>query len=243
MSAVDRDAGRGAFTLIELLVVIAIIAVLASMLLPALGRARESAYRIKCVNNMKQIDLALQMYGDDNHGFFPPRNLSSPRWPALLQEGYQNINLLVCPTDVTIGPPLTDGSSSALADRSPRSYLFNGWNDFFPDALTAANAMKEANILKPTDTISFGEKKNQPENAPPLAMDYYMDLAEGFGNDYDRVEHGRHSRPSPRLRGAGSNFAFADGSVRFLKYGQSTNPLNLWTINDSNRLYYAFSPP
>jgi len=127
-------------------VVIAIIAVLASMLLPALSRARESAYRIKCVNNMRQVNLALQMYGDDNHGFFPPRNLSSPRWPALLQEGYQNLNLLVCPTDATIGTPMTDTGSSAPADKSPRSYLYNGWNDFFPDALTRANAMRESNI-------------------------------------------------------------------------------------------------
>jgi len=89
----------------------------------------------------------------------------------------------------------------------------------------------------------FGEKKNSPENQPAVAMDYYMDLGEGFGNDYDRVEHGRHSRPTPRLRGAGSNFAFSDGSVRFLKYGQSTNPFNLWTVTESNRVYFAFSPP
>jgi prepilin-type N-terminal cleavage/methylation domain-containing protein len=65
------SSGSSAFTLIELLVVIAIIAILASTLLPSLGKAREVARTTACMNNQKQLGMSLLMYVDDFQDFYP----------------------------------------------------------------------------------------------------------------------------------------------------------------------------
>jgi len=230
------EATRQGFTLIELLVVIAIIAILAAMLLPALARAKESACRTQCTGNLKQLELSLKLYVDDNRNLLPPHS-GDLRWPTKLVDLYRNTNLLACPTDLRRGiPPANIGATNPkyVPDNAWRSYLMNGWNELFPSAYYSGMdySMKETAIRNPPETVIWGEKRH-------AAGDYWMDLLEGNDNLTDRVQHGTHSNYLKPTRSGGANFACADGAVRFLKFGRSVNPFNWWCVRDSDRLKYA----
>ena len=173
--------------------------------------------------------------------------------PSRIRDGYKDLRLLVCPNDGS-NPSTWGGDDPANfpADAAPRSYIFNGWNDFMRTVLndnemgvymngTYPGSIKDLQIPHPSDTVIIGEKMTESPH-------YYMDLLElesngAVGNDLFQLERSRHGGIGRQNSGSGgSNYAFADGSIRFVKYGDILWPLNLWATTDNGRTSYAVNP-
>ncbi len=172
-----RTKHRSGFTLIELLVVIAIIAVLVSLLLPAVQQAREAARRSQCKNNLKQLGLAIHNY-HDTHNISPPGAL------ALLADGTAATATKNKKTDVVLGSWSWSVFILPYLDQSPlyNSLTPNGGN--FPTAPNDATRTSLSVFKCPTETSS----------------DLHTAVAMG-GNGSDG--HARSSYPA--VVGSGSN--------------------------------------
>jgi prepilin-type N-terminal cleavage/methylation domain-containing protein/prepilin-type processing-associated H-X9-DG protein len=235
-------ARRFGFTLIELLVVMGIISILTSMLLPALSGAKSSAKRIACLNQEKQLALALHMYADDNGGYYPARILTN-RWCTTLRPYYQDLRILKCPADLWAKPSLSPaaGGTNRPAESCARTYLVNGFDDYYRSILgregmpgfrqlgSGEIVINERNIPEPSGTIAFGERDNRPGARPQYHMDY------DALDDLNGLNQSMHGNSAKTGRGGGSNYAMVDGHVEFIHYGRSFNPINLWAVFPKER--------
>jgi prepilin-type processing-associated H-X9-DG protein/prepilin-type N-terminal cleavage/methylation domain-containing protein len=213
------------FTLVELLVVIGIIAVLAGLLLPVLGRAKEKAGAISCLNNSRQLQLAATLYAADNNSEFPRRLPMTNAWMFALKPYYGNNSKANTTNTASTSKILKCPSDRWL---EWRSYLINGWNDYWSTTLSKRDfarmmqwryehGMKESSVKLPSETIIFGEKRIGSYHV-------HMDFGQGKGNDQEEIAHNMHNK--------GANFAFVDGSVRRLNKFGSIMPVNLWAVTE-----------
>jgi len=173
-------ARRKAFTLIELLVVIAIIALLMSILMPALARVKKQAQAVACMANLKTWGLNFKLYTDDYDGYFNegwgwdqhPQNQGKPAeyglWPNALRPYYKDEKMRFCPTAVRIVEGSTDwGTFKAwyrdMPNRYPQtgegaskrfegSYSINNWTNYSPTG--RGGTRPPANFWKSTQNVT-----------------------------------------------------------------------------------------
>jgi prepilin-type N-terminal cleavage/methylation domain-containing protein/prepilin-type processing-associated H-X9-DG protein len=194
---------RRGFTLIELLVVIAIIAILASLLLPALARAKSTAIGTACLNNLKQIGLASRLYADDHEDLLPRSSHNGQSWVGSLQPYCGGTALWRCPRD----PHPTRLYSYAL-------------NEFLlpPDPAdpTAANYTRLTSVPVPSDTLFMAECADRYANS-----DHFHFVP---ANDGDYSPPSFKSMVAVDRHENGANYLFVDGHGERLSW-QKVQPL------------------
>ena len=214
---------RSGFTLIELLVVIAIIAILAGMLLPALSKAKTSASRIQCLNNIRHLSLGIRMYADDFEDTFPRSQHSSfayhqPPWEITVRP-YVGLEAIQ-----------SSEGMSALHNgvfRCPKAGKLVRWsyglNVYFE--LEEADDYrgrpktwrKQTSLPQPTETILLGEVVDGADHI----MAHFWD--QGMTSSLDKDRHGKDDR---------SVYGYADGHAsveRFeTTYASDPNPVDQW---------------
>jgi prepilin-type N-terminal cleavage/methylation domain-containing protein/prepilin-type processing-associated H-X9-DG protein len=247
-----RSTRKSAFTLIELLVVIAIIAILAAILFPVFGRARENARRSSCQSNLKQIGLGFAQYTQDYDERFPrvggknAFNYYSPSWRIAVFPYVKSTQIYVCPSNkesaadnaiadppnaaaVTSGPlwwqGLTVGTDPNFSQ--PTIKLSYSMNRHFGGQMGTADATNSTDATSPSTHLNQVEKPAQKILVTEARHSGHI------GDRYDDINNGWSYQAAwaPGLFSkhlTTMNCLFGDGHVKAMKPTSTMTPLNMW---------------
>ncbi len=248
---------RSGFTLIELLVVIAIIAILAAILFPVFAQAREKARQTACLNNEKQIGLALNQYMTDNDGTSPFINYINGGWtpnqyymPTALAPYIKSTEIngvWVCPdidpkgqlpgNHARVNGWKWDTAYPAVSSPYYATYVIN-WYIQSNGIGASAKPVTDAMMQQPSNVIAIAEGPGVNVGVQSTMNDNFLhvwgDPAKGAPCSTSGQSCQRQS--FPHVNHSGANYIFCDGHVKFLPIGlaavDTKQCANLWGRTD-----------